>query len=117
MENSEDPDRKCRILREKELHLTAEKLTSRFHMQKGEDSRGLGKHHRAKEAMIWAEIAPGRPAQPTSRPSRPPFDLATSRAIYSPLTESHRGIHSSSTVEEQRSLRDTISKRRVVLVV
>jgi hypothetical protein len=47
-------------------------------------------------------IDPGRPAQPTSRPSRPPFDLAASRAIYSPLTESHTSNHSSSATEEQR---------------
>jgi hypothetical protein len=86
-------------------------------MQKGVDSRRLGKQHRAKEAADWAEMGPGRPAQPTSRPSQPPFDLATSRAIYSPLTESHGRIRSSSAAEEQRSLRDTISERMVVLVV
>jgi hypothetical protein len=86
-------------------------------MQKREGSRRLGKQHQAKEAADWAEMGPGRPAQPTLRPSQPPFDLATSRAIYSPLTESHARIHSSSTVEEQRSLTDTISERRVVLVV
>jgi hypothetical protein len=34
-----------------------------------------------------------------------------------PLTESHGRIHSSSAAEEQRSLRDTISERRVMLVV
>jgi hypothetical protein len=34
-----------------------------------------------------------------------------------PLTESHTSINSSSAAEEQRSLRDTISERRVVLVV
>jgi hypothetical protein len=78
-------------------------------MQKGEDSRRLGKQHRAKKAAGWAEVAQaGRPrsagaAQPTSRPSQPPFDLAASRAIYSPLTESHGRINSSSAAEEQRS--------------
>jgi hypothetical protein len=46
-----------------------------------------------------------------------PFDLDASRAIYSPLTESHASINSSSTAEEKRSLRDTISERRIVLVV
>jgi hypothetical protein len=73
--------------------------------------------NREKEAAGWAEVGPGRPAQPTSRPSQPPFNLAASRAIYSPLTENHGRIHSSSAAEEQRSLRDTISERRVVLVV
>jgi hypothetical protein len=86
-------------------------------MQKGEGSRRLGKQHRAKEVVDWAEMGPCRPAQPVSRPSRPPFDLSASRAIYSPLTESHASINSSSAVEEQRSLRDTISEMRVVLVV
>jgi hypothetical protein len=46
-----------------------------------------------------------------------PFALAANRAIYSPLTESHASINSSSAAEEQRSLRDTISEMWVVLVV
>jgi hypothetical protein len=83
-------------------------------MQKGEDRR-IGKQRRAKEVADWAEVGPGRPAQPISRPS--PFDLDASRAIYSPLTESHGSINSSSVAEEQRSLRDTISEMMVVLVV
>jgi hypothetical protein len=37
--------------------------------------------------------------------------------MYSPLTESHTSINSSSAAEERRSLRDTISEMRVVLVV
>jgi hypothetical protein len=94
-----------------------EKLTTRAHVQKGEGSRRLRNQRRAKEATKWAEMGPGRPAQPVSRPSRPPFDLGASRAIYSPLTESHTSTNSSSAVEEQRSLRDTILEMRVVLVV
>jgi hypothetical protein len=86
-------------------------------MQKGGGYRRLGKQHRAKEATNWAEVGPGQSAQPISRPSRPPFDLDASRAIYRPLTESHASINSSSAAEEQRSLRDTISEMRVVLVV
>jgi hypothetical protein len=50
-------------------------------------------------------------------PQSAPFDLGASRAIYSPLTESHTSINSSSAAEEQRSLRDTILEIRVVLVV
>jgi hypothetical protein len=66
-------------------------------------------------------MGPGRSAQ-ACRPSLfrgpvAPFDLGASRAIYSPLTESHAAINSSSAAEEQRSLRDTISEMRVVLVV
>jgi hypothetical protein len=86
-------------------------------MQKGEGSTRLGNQHLAKEATNWAETGPGRSTQPVSRPSRPPFDLGASRAIYSPLTESHGSINSSSAAEEQRSLRETISEMRVVLVV
>jgi hypothetical protein len=33
------------------------------------------------------------------------------------VNESHAGIDSSSAAEEQRSLKDTISERRIVLVV
>jgi hypothetical protein len=46
---------------------------SRAHMQKGEDSRRLGKQHRAKEATNWAEVGPERPAQPTSGPNHAPL--------------------------------------------
>jgi hypothetical protein len=84
------------------------------HMQKGGESRRLEKQHWAKEAADRAEVGPGRSAQ-ASRPN--PFDLDASRAIYSPLTESHASINSSFAAEEQRSLRDTISEMRVVLVV
>jgi hypothetical protein len=99
-----------------------DKLTTRAHMQKGEGSRRLGKQHRVKEATNWAEMGPGQSAQ-AGRPYPfwgqvgPPFDLDASQAIYSPLTESHTSINSSSAAEEQRSLRGTISKMRVVLVV
>jgi hypothetical protein len=82
-------------------------------MQKGGGSRRLRKQRRAKEAAV----GPGWPAQPISRLIRPPFDLDASRAIYSPLTESYGSTNSSSAAEEQRSLRDTISEMRVVLVV
>jgi hypothetical protein len=94
---------------------------TRAHMQKARGSRRLGKQHRAKEATDWAEMGPGRSAQdgrpsPFRGPVSPPFDLVASRAIYSPLTESHASTKSSSATEEQRSLRDTISEMRVVLV-
>jgi hypothetical protein len=91
-------------------------------MQKGEGSRRLGNQRRAKEPADWAEIGPGRLAQdgwpsPFRGPVGPPFDLGASRAIYSPLTEIHRRMNSSSAAEEQRSLRDIIPEMRVVLVV
>jgi hypothetical protein len=40
-----------------------EKLTTRAHMQKGEESRRLGNQHQAKEAVDWAEMGPRRSAQ------------------------------------------------------
>jgi hypothetical protein len=94
----------------------------RAHMQKGRGSRRRGKQHRAKEATDYAEMGPGRSAQAGRPilfrgPVGLPFDLVASRAIYSPLTESHASINSSSAAEEPRSLRDTISEMRVVLVV
>jgi hypothetical protein len=73
MENSEDPDRKCRILRDRELHLNHGETDVKAHMQKGGDSRRLGKQHRAKEAADWAEVGPGQPAQPTSGPNHAPL--------------------------------------------
>jgi hypothetical protein len=91
-------------------------------MQKGRGSRRRGKQHWAKEVTDWAGMGPGRSAQ-AGRPSLfwgpvgLPFDVVASRAIYSPLTESHASTNSSSAAEEQRSLRDTISEMRVVLVV
>jgi hypothetical protein len=99
-----------------------EKLTTRAHMQKGEGSRRLGNRHRAKEAAGWTEVGPGRSAQagwpsPFWGPVSPPFDLTAIRTIYSPEAKSHASIHSSSAAEEQRSLRDTILDRRIMLVV
>jgi hypothetical protein len=77
-------------------------------MQKGEGSRRLRNQHRSKEATDGVEMGPGRSAQasrttPFRGPVCPSFDLDASRAIYSPLTESHTSINSSSTAEEQRS--------------
>jgi hypothetical protein len=91
-------------------------------MQKGRASRRRGKQHRAKQAMSWAELGPGRSAKagrpnPFQGPIGLPFGLVASLAIYSPLTESHASINSSSAAKEPRSLRDTISEMRVVLVV
>jgi hypothetical protein len=85
---------------------SGEKLTTRDHMQKGEGSRMAGPK--------WAQA---RRPSPFQGPVSLPLDLAASRAIYSPLTESHGRTSSSSVAEEQRSLRDTTSGRRVVLVV
>jgi hypothetical protein len=63
-------------------------------MHKGEASRRLGNRHHAKEAVGWAWMGLGRPAQasrpsPVQGPFAPSFDLAAIRAIYSPEVESH----------------------------
>jgi hypothetical protein len=71
-------------------------------MQKGEGSRRLGNSHHAKEAGNWARMGPGRPAQSSTGPNPPSFDLAAIRAIYSPGVEIHGGSNSSSAAEEQR---------------
>jgi hypothetical protein len=91
-------------------------------MQKGRGSRRLGKQYQTKEDTGWAWMGPGRSAQAgwpslIQGPVGLPFDLVASLAIYSPLTESHASSNSSSAAEEPRSLRDTISEKRVVLVV
>jgi hypothetical protein len=69
-------------------------------MQLGEYPRRLGKQHWAKEAAGWVEVGPGQSAHPTSRPSRPPFDLAAIQAIYSPEDRRHASTHSPSGAEE-----------------
>jgi hypothetical protein len=85
-------------------------------MQKGQGSRRLGNQHRAKEATDWAEMGPGRSAQPIPGPSQPPFDLAVIRTIYSPEAKSHVSIHSSSAAEEQRREGHDLGEERAELV-
>jgi hypothetical protein len=89
---------------------------TRAHMQKGEGSRRLRKQHQAKQAVGWAEVGPGRSAQPISKPSRPPFDLAAIRTIYSREAKSHGLTHSSSAAEEQRREGHHLGEERVELV-
>jgi hypothetical protein len=85
-------------------------------MQIREDSRRLGNRHRAKEVVGWAEVGPGRPAQPILGPSQPPFDLAAIRAICSPEARRHILIHLPSSVEEQRREGHHLGEVRVELV-
>jgi hypothetical protein len=65
---------------------------------------------------------PGRSAQ-AGRPGpflgvfMPPFDLATSGTIYSPLAESHASIHLSFVAEEQIKEGHHFGEERVELVV
>jgi hypothetical protein len=89
---------------------------TRAHMQKGKGSRRLRNRHRVKDATGWAEVGPGWPAQPISRPSQAPFDLAAIRTIYSPEAKSHTSIHSSSAAEERRREGHRLGEERVELV-
>jgi hypothetical protein len=85
--------------------------------RRGKTLEDLGSNigqRRPRTGPKWAQA--GRPS-PLRGPITPPFDPAASQAIYSPPTESHGRILSPSAIEEQRSLRDTISERWVVLVV
>jgi hypothetical protein len=68
-----------------------------------------------------AEIGLGRPAwadQPSPFRARfdAPFDLAASRAIYSPLAERHKETHSSSAAEEYRKEGHHPGEERVEMV-
>jgi hypothetical protein len=85
--------------------------------KRGEDLEDVGSNtgrRRTRTRLKRAQA--GRPSL-FRGPVGLPFDLVASLAIYSPLTESHTSSNSSSATEEQRSLRDTISEMRVVLVV
>jgi hypothetical protein len=85
-------------------------------MQKGKGSRRLRNQRRAKEAANWAEVGPGRPAQPTLGPSQPPFDLAAIQTIYRLEAKSHTSINSSSVAEEQRREGHHLGEEMVELV-
>jgi hypothetical protein len=73
-----------------------EKLTTRAHMHKGKDLEDSGTdtgRRRPRTGPKWAQAGRPRPAGPVHfRAQSPPFDLSASRAIYSPLTESHTSI-------------------------
>jgi hypothetical protein len=117
MKNSEDPVRKL-------LNLVGQGASSipRRNWRQGPTCR-LGKtledsgtdtgRRRALAGPKWAQA--GKPSLFRGRVN-PPFDLAAIRAIYSPEARSHRGTHSSSAPEEQRSERHHLGEKRVELV-
>jgi hypothetical protein len=78
-------------------------------------------HTRSKPGGNWAEPGLGRRAW-ADRPSPfwawfdAPFDLAASRAICSPLVESHEERYSSSATEEQRREGHHSGEQRVEMV-
>jgi hypothetical protein len=123
MKNSEDPIRKL-------PNFAGQGASSNLKRNSGqgptcrrgetlEDSGSNTGQRRPRAGPKWEQAGRPTSAGPAhfEAQSAPPFDLAASQTIYSPLAESHASIHSSSIAEEQRSLRVTISERRVVLVV
>jgi hypothetical protein len=119
MENSEDLARKVLNLARQGASSNSERNWRQGRAcKRGEDIEDSGSNTRRRRPRTGPRpVSPGRPAQPVSGPVGLPFDLDASRAIYSPLTKSHASINSSSATEEPRSLRDTISEMRVLLVV
>jgi hypothetical protein len=101
--------------------LTVKETTSKTHMQVHTNKESREKQLGKKPGPYRAETGLGRPAW-ADRPSPfwtrfvAPFDLAASRAIYSPLDESHKEIQSSSAVEEQRREGHRSGEERVEMV-
>jgi hypothetical protein len=96
--------------------LTVKETTLKAHMQvhtnKGSREKQSGrKWGRTRPKRTWAD----RPSPFWARFGAP-FDLAASRAIYSPLSESHAEIHSSSAAEEQRREGHRSGEERVKMV-
>jgi hypothetical protein len=97
--------------------LTAKETTSKAHMQVHINKESLEKQLEGNRA----EMGLGRPSwadwpSPFQVRFDAPFDLAASRAIYSPLAKSHEKIHSSSTAEEQRREGHHYGEERVEIV-
>jgi hypothetical protein len=102
-----DSTRKRRSLDSKIQTLTMKETTSKAHMQVHTNKESREKQPGKKPGPNRAETGLSRPAW-ADRPSPfrarfgAPFDLAASRAIYSPMSESHAELHSSFAAEEQR---------------
>jgi hypothetical protein len=90
-----DSTRKRRSLDSKIQALTVKETTSKAHMQVHTYRESREKKPGRKPGPNWAETSLGRPAW-ADRPSPfrarfdTPFDVAASRAIYSPLAERHK---------------------------
>jgi hypothetical protein len=121
MQIFKDLIRKRRSLDSKIQALTVKETMSKAHMQvhtnKELHEKQLGKKpvpNRAKMGLGWPAWA-DRPSPFRAR-FDVPFDLAASRAIYSPLVERHGEIHSSSATEEQRREGHHSGEERVEMV-
>jgi hypothetical protein len=98
---------KRRSLDRKIQALTVKETTSKAHMQVHTNKESCEKQSGKKPGPNRAETSLARPAwadwpSPSQARFGAPFDLAASRAIYSPLAEIHAETHSSSAAEEQR---------------
>jgi hypothetical protein len=87
--------------------LIVKATTSKAHMQVHTNKELREKQPGKKPGPNRVEMGLGRPAwadRPCPFQARfdTSFDLADSRAIYSPLIESHENIHSSSAAEKRR---------------
>jgi hypothetical protein len=106
-----DSTRKCRSLDNKIQALAVKETTSKAHTQVHKNKESRKKQLGRKPGPNRAETGLGRPGRPAwaDRPSPfqarfdAPFDLAASRAIYSPLAESHTEIHSPSAATRPRT--------------
>jgi hypothetical protein len=96
-------------------------MTSKAHIQVHTNKESCEKQAWRKPVPNRAETGLGglawadRPSPSWARFGAP-FDLAASRAIYSPLAESHEEIHSSATAEEQRREGHHSGEERVEMV-
>jgi hypothetical protein len=103
-----DSTRKRRSLDNKIQALTVKETTPKAHMQVHTSRESREKQLERKSGPNRAEPGLGWPAW-ADRPSPfrarfdAPFDLVASRAIYSPLAESHAKIHSSSAATRPRA--------------
>jgi hypothetical protein len=108
-----DSTRKQQSLDSKIQALTVKETTSKAYMQVHTNKESHEKQPRTKPGLnrAWAS----RPSPFRARFGAP-FDLAASRAIYSPLAERHTELHSSSAAEEQRREGHRSGDERVEMV-
>jgi hypothetical protein len=93
--------------------LTVNETTSKAHMK-------VHTNKESREKQAWRKPGPNRAWVDRPNPFwarfGTPFDLAAYRAIYCPLAESHKKIHSSSAAEEQRREGHRSGEERVDMV-
>jgi hypothetical protein len=96
--------------------LTVKETTSKAHMQEHTNKEAHEKQPGRKPGPMRAWAGLGHRPSPFWAQFDAPFDLAASRAIYSPLAESHKERHSSSAIVEQRRKGHRSGEGRVEMV-